>query len=47
VTAVTASVPTTARALSGDVPPGTYNLSVTAVNDCGAASSAAQTIVVP
>lgn len=39
--------PTTARAISGSVPPGTYNLSLTSVNSCGSATTAVQTVVVP
>ena len=45
---VNASVPMTATSLSTPVPPGTYNLSVTAVNACGAsAPTAVQTVTVP
>ena len=44
---VTGSLPTTARSMSANVPPGTYNLSVTAVNACGSAITPVQTIVVP
>ena len=40
--------PTTARALSGAVGPGSYTLGVAAVNPCGAgAQSAPQTVAVP
>ncbi len=42
------SVPTTARALSGAVPPGTYTLSVVAANPCGlSAATPARTLTVP
>ncbi|MDH4065103.1 MAG: Ig-like domain-containing protein [Acidobacteriota bacterium] len=42
------SLPTTGRALSGTVAPGSYTLSVVAVNWCGAsAGSPPQTVVVP
>lgn len=45
---VNASVPTTATSLTTPVPSGTYNLSVTAVNACGAsAPTAVQTVTVP
>ncbi len=45
--AYTGRLPTTARALSGVVGPGTYNVNVRAVNPCGNSSfSAAQTITV-
>jgi hypothetical protein len=41
-------LPTTARTLSGVVGPGTYNVSVRAVNPCGnSAFTAAQTITIP
>ena len=39
--------PTTGRSLSGAVPPGTYNLSLTSVNACGSATTAVQTVVIP
>jgi hypothetical protein len=43
-----ASIPTPTRALSGGVGPGSYSLSVVAVNACGtSASSAGQVVVVP
>ena len=38
---------TTARQLSGVVPTGTYNLSLTSVNACGSATTAVQTLRVP
>jgi hypothetical protein len=42
------SVPTTARALSGAVGPGSYGLSVVASNACGSsAATAVQTVTVP
>lgn len=42
------SFPTTGRALSGTVVPGTYNLSVRAVNACGvSAPSAVNTVTIP
>lgn len=42
------SVPIGGRAISGAVPPGTYNVSLQAVNACGgSAFTAAQTVVVP
>jgi hypothetical protein len=42
------SIATTGRALSGSVGPGTYQLSVAAVNACGtSAATPAQTVVVP
>lgn len=45
---VSASVPTTATSLTTPVPSGTYNLSITAVNACGAgAPTAVQTVTVP
>jgi len=45
---VNASVPMTATSLTTPVPPGTYNLSVSAVNACGAgAPTAVQTVTVP
>ena len=37
---------TSERALSGTVGPGTYNVSVTAINDCGASASTAPVAVV-
>lgn len=46
--AIAAAVPTGATTLSGVVPPGTYSLSVSAVNACGAgAATPSQTVVVP
>ena len=46
--AVAGTVPLTARWLSGAVPPGSYTLTVTALNPCGAsAPSPPQTVVVP
>lgn len=45
---ITGSAPTTTRSLSGAVPPGTYTLTVRAVNACGqSADSAPQTVTVP
>jgi Fungalysin metallopeptidase (M36)/Bacterial Ig domain len=44
---VTGNVPTTARFLSGTVGPGTYALSVTAVNACGSATTPAQSVTIP
>ena len=44
---VSGSFPTTAHSLNGVVPPGTYNLSVTAQNACGAATTPVQTITIP
>ena len=44
---VSGSFPTTARALSGVVPPGSYNLSITAQNACGSATTPVQTITIP
>jgi hypothetical protein len=42
------SLPTVARELSGAPGPGSYNLSVTAINACGAsAPTATQTVVIP
>lgn len=42
------SFPTTAQVLSGSVGPGSYNLSVSASNACGAsAATAVQTITIP
>ncbi len=42
------SVPVTGRAVSGAVPPGTYNLSLQAANACGtSAATAVQTVVIP
>ena len=46
--ALTASIPTPTRALSGGVGPGNYSLSVVAVNPCGnSAPTPAQVVVVP
>ena len=46
--AYTGSIPVSARALSGPVGPGTYNLSVRAVNPCGTSSATAtQTVTIP
>jgi large repetitive protein len=42
-----AAFPTTARAMSGPAGTGTYELSLTSVNACGAATTAPQTVVVP
>jgi hypothetical protein len=45
---LTASIPTPSRALSGGVGPGSYSLSVVAVNPCGSsAPTPAQVVVVP
>lgn len=44
---VSGSFPTTARAINGVVPPGTYNLSITAQNACGSATTPVQTITIP
>jgi hypothetical protein len=45
---LTASIPTPTRVLSGGVGPGTYSLSVVAVNPCGtSAPTPAQVVVVP
>jgi surface-anchored protein len=42
------SVPTAMKALSGAVPPGTYNVAVTASNACGAsAATPVQTVTIP
>jgi hypothetical protein len=42
------SLPTIGRALSGTVGPGSYTVSVSALNGCGAsANTAPQTVVVP
>ena len=42
------SLPTVARELSGAPGPGSYSLSVTAINACGAsAPTATQTVVIP
>lgn len=42
------SIPTAARKLSGAPGPGSYNLSVTAINPCGASTpTATQTVVLP
>jgi hypothetical protein len=44
----TLSLPTTQRAISGTVPPGTYVLSVVATNACGSSTpTATQTVVIP
>lgn len=46
--AVTASLPLAATSFSSPVPPGTYNLSVSAANACGSsAATAVQTVTVP
>jgi hypothetical protein len=45
--AVNAAVPTTARALSGQVGMGVYVLSVTGINECGSATTPTQTVIVP
>jgi uncharacterized protein (DUF1800 family) len=46
--ALTLSVPTTARAASGAVGPGSYTFRVTAINACGSsAASSATTVVIP
>ena len=46
--AATASVPTTARTVSGAVGPGTYSFRVVAVNACGSsAASTSTTVVIP
>lgn len=46
--AIAAAVPTGATTLSGVVPPGTYSLSVSAVNACGVGvATPSQTVVVP
>ncbi len=46
--ALNGSIPTTLRALAGQAPPGSYTISVTAVNPCGSSpASAPQTIVIP
>ena len=44
---VTGNFPTTARFLSGTVGPGTYVLSVTAVNACGSVTTPAQSVTIP
>jgi hypothetical protein len=45
---ITAIIPTTARSLSGVVPPGTYNLSVAATNVCGSSpATPVQVLAVP
>ncbi len=44
---VTGNFPTTARFLTGTVGPGTYVLSVTAVNACGSATTPAQSVTIP
>ena len=41
------SFPTTARAISGTVGPGTYELSLTSVNACGTATTTSQTVRIP
>lgn len=44
----TGSLPTTARTLTGSVPPGTYNVNVRAVNPCGNSSATAtQMVTIP
>ena len=46
--AVTMSLPMSTRSIGGAVPPGTYNLSVLAVNPCGSgAETSAQSVTVP
>jgi subtilisin-like proprotein convertase family protein len=46
--ALTVAVPTTLRALSGAVPPGTYNLSVASVNPCGTGPfTAVKSVTIP
>jgi predicted phage tail protein len=46
--AVVGTLPTTERTLSGGVGPGSYTLTVTAVNACGASTpTAPQTVVIP
>ena len=46
--AISAAVPLAGRTISGAVPPGTYNLSVVAVNPCGVGTeTVVQSIVVP
>ena len=46
--ALAATIPTPLRALSGAVPPGTYNLTVASVNACGSSpNSAVQSVTVP
>ena len=48
IRAFVGSFPTATRALSGTVGPGSYTVSVAAVNACGlSGSTAAQTVVVP
>jgi hypothetical protein len=45
---ITAAIPTTARSLSGVVPPGAYNLSVAARNACGtSAATPVQVLTMP
>jgi hypothetical protein len=45
---ITLSLPLGVRSISGAPPPGTYGLSVTATNACGAsAPTAVQTLVIP
>jgi hypothetical protein len=41
------NLPTTARSISGAAPPGTYTFTVTAVNECGSATTSAQTVTIP
>ncbi len=41
------TLPLAARSISGAVPPGTYNLHVSATNACGTGPATAQTITVP
>jgi hypothetical protein len=41
------SHPNDGRALSGAAPPGTYNISVTATNDCVESTSSVATIHIP
>ena len=46
--AYTGNIPTPARALNGTVGPGTYTISVSAANACGASpATAAQSVTVP
>jgi hypothetical protein len=43
-----ASIPTISRTVSGAVPPGSYALSVVAVNECGSSvPTPAQVVVIP
>jgi subtilisin-like proprotein convertase family protein len=44
---VSGNFPTTVHSLNGVVPPGTYNLSITAQNACGSATTPTQTITIP